>query len=112
MPFKTPLEAAIAHLISKGQVKSYADVARDLKSARSTVTNYANKGPISDNFKTMFENHYGLKLADFEPDAASPPKKEEAVPDNLKDEMIALQRKQIELHEKYAALMEKRHRWR
>jgi hypothetical protein len=67
MPFKTPLEAAIAHLISKGIIKGNADVARDLgMKSRSTVTSYANGNlPISPKFQTMFEERYKIKLIDF-----------------------------------------------
>lgn len=68
MPFKTTLEAAIAHLVSKGRIKGAADVARDLDlKSRGTVSAYASgKTKISSNFQTMFENKYGIKLKDFE----------------------------------------------
>lgn len=68
MPFKTPLEAAIAYLISKGTVKSTADVARDLQmKSRGTVTSYATGViPIAQKFQTRFESYYKIKLADFD----------------------------------------------
>lgn len=67
MPFRTQLEAAIAHLIGKGVIKGSADVARDLGlKSRGTVSAYmTGSTKISPNFQTLFENKYGVKLADF-----------------------------------------------
>lgn len=68
MPFKTALEAAIAHLVSKGRIKGSSDVAKDLGlKSRGTVSNYATgKTKLSNGFQTNFENKYGVKLAEFE----------------------------------------------
>jgi hypothetical protein len=68
MGFKTPLEAAIAQLVAEGRVKGSADVARDLKlKSRGTVSSYVTgKAMISENFKSLFENTYNIRLKDFE----------------------------------------------
>jgi hypothetical protein len=77
MGFKTSLEAAIAQLIADGRIKRSVDVARDLKlKSRGTVSSYVTgKAMISENFKTLFENTYNIRLKDFESKVGSGTKK-------------------------------------
>jgi hypothetical protein len=92
MAFKTPLEAAIAHLIAQGKIKSSADVARDLHlKSRGTVSSYVTGSTkISPNFQTMFESTYNIRLKDFEGKAGKEINNPDPMSQDYKDRYISL----------------------
>jgi hypothetical protein len=102
IPFKTPLEAAIAHLIALNIIKTSADVARDLGlRSRSTVSAYANgTTKMSDNFRALFETKYNINLKDFEHLAGEPKEGQGKKPD-FSDQ--AYKDKYLKLLEQYNA---------
>lgn len=110
MPFKTSLEAAIAHLISKGTIKSNSDVARELGlKSRSTISSYASGAvKMSENFRTMFENNYKIKLSDFEHLVGEGEYEDEPLENSAKDykdEMINLLKDQVNLLKDQVSLL-------
>jgi hypothetical protein len=92
MAFKTALEAAIAHLIAQGKIKSSADVARDMKlKSRGTVSSYVTgSAKISPNFQTLFESTYNIRLQDFEGKVNGVIKNPDLNSQDLKDKYITL----------------------
>jgi hypothetical protein len=102
MPFKTTLEAALAHLKSKGIIKRDNDIMAPLGiKSKGTVSSYASgANKMSNNFKEKFENQYKLKLADFENLVPKEGNENEKPPPNdegLKDKYIALLEAQLDL---------------
>jgi hypothetical protein len=102
MAFKTPLEAAIAHLIAQGKIKSSADVARDLHlKSRGTVSSYVTGSTkISSNFQTMFENTYNIRLKDFEGKAGKEINNPDPMSQDYREKFYQLLDKNSKLEEK------------
>lgn len=73
MPFKTALEAALAHLKSKGIIKYDNDIMEPLElKSKGMVSSYASgRAQMSNNFKEKFENYFKIRLSDFEPESHS-----------------------------------------
>lgn len=64
--FKTPLDAAIAHLKGKGVIRRDNDIADAIGYAKSVISGYkSGNAKISSDFKKKFENFYNIKLSDF-----------------------------------------------
>lgn len=64
--FRTPLDAAIAHLKGSGVIRRDNDVAEDIGYTKSVVSGYkSGNAKISSDFIKKFENHYKIRLSDF-----------------------------------------------
>lgn len=110
MPFKTTLEAALAHLKSKGIIENDYDVLPNTGiTSRGTLSSYVTGGArISKNFRTKFENYYNLRLDDF----SHLLKTEDEEPERLEESQIEPAQNieeegaEIDYKSKYMALLE------
>jgi len=98
--FRTALEAAVAYLIGMGVVKKDADVCEATGEQKGNFSSFKS-GAVkpTKNFVLKFEDHYRLKLSDFDPDHYSLEDyilKKKSGPSQVPDHLLTTLKKQIQ----------------